>query len=229
MDKNNIAAIVFDAYGTLFNIASLDAKLSHYFGSDAKPLAQLWRRKQLEYTWLRSMMNRYKDFINLTEDALLYASKKLGLSFKDAIKQDLIDTYYKLDTYPEVGEALQLLHSQYQLAILSNGNIELLKGSTQHNGIHGHFAAIYSADTIQQYKPLPFVYQLPVDGLKVSKSKILFVSTNTWDVAGAKSFGMNVAWIKRDPLNVTEELGFEPDLIIEDLMQLNYQLATSAY
>ena len=224
MDHHKPAAIVFDAYGTLFNIASLDAKLVQFFGSDAKDLANLWRKKQLEYTWLRSMMQRYKDFISITEDALLFASRQLGLKFTDEVKQDLLRTYHQLKVYPEVPEALERLSKSFELAILSNGNLELLQSGTKHNGIAKYFKALFSVDRIRQYKPMPFVYQLAVDGLQIPKSNILFVSSNTWDVAGAKSFGMQVAWIKRRPGAVTEELGFTPNLIIEDLMQLSFEL-----
>ena len=225
MDQDQTAAIVFDAYGTLFDIASLDAKLIHYFGDEAAALAGVWRRKQLEYTWLRSLMQRYRDFIGVTEDALVFACKQLGLTCTEEIKTDLLQTYHQLEVYPEVPEALDRLNSRFELAILSNGNLELLQNGTRHNGIGKYFKSLFSVDSIRQYKPMPFVYQLAVDGLRIPKSKILFVSSNTWDVAGAKSFGMQVAWIRRQGNAVVEELGLLPDMRIADLLQLNAALA----
>ncbi|MGI9543855.1 MAG: haloacid dehalogenase type II, partial [Cyclobacteriaceae bacterium] len=216
---DNIKSIVFDAYGTLLNINSLDLRLEHYYGDGAQALSTIWRRKQLEYTWLRSLMDRYKPFSEVTMEALAFGCAQLGLSLSNAIKDDLEKRYYSLDVYPEVPKVLKALAAKYSLAILSNASIEMLEKAALHNKIDGMLDHIFSADAIKTYKPSPLVYQIADAGLPWSKNEIAFVSSNTWDVSGAKSYGFQVFSLKRGNSH-QETLGFEPDRMIESLEAL---------
>lgn len=220
---NNIKAIVFDAYGTLFDIATIDKRLSHHFGGLAGEIGPLWRRKQLEYSWLRSLMGRYKNFYDLTGDALQFACNQFKVSLTTPVLEDLMQHYYELKIYPEVAPALAKLQHNYQLAVLSNANPELLQKAVNYNNIESHFTSIFSVDAIQQFKPVPAVYEIPVNGLGLAKEEIVFLSSNTWDVAGAKSFGLKVVWIQRKP-GTLEELNMSPDGTVDDLMDFVHQL-----
>jgi len=215
----NIRAIVFDAYGTLFNIATIDIRLQYHYGEKAAELGAVWRQKQLEYTWLRTLMNRYKDFYALTADALRFACEQVGVLYNENIATDLMNHYNQLEVYPEVDGALAKLHSKFRLAILSNANPNLLEGAVGFNNIGHYLEAVYSVDGLKIFKPVPAVYQLLVEGLKLPKEQIAFASSNTWDVAGAASYGLQVIWVKRSEKPI-EQLGFEPDLVVNDLMEL---------
>ncbi|GJM34678.1 MAG: haloacid dehalogenase [Saprospiraceae bacterium] len=209
-------AIIFDAYGTLFNVNSIDERLHHYYETHATELAAIWRRKQLEYTWLRSLMGRYKDFYALTTDALQFAATQLQLEISEAITADLMARYYELKIYPEVKKSLQQLQQKYRLAILSNANPELLERAVKFNDIGSSIERIFSVHTIREYKPFPGVYDLPASGLQLKKQDLLFVSSNTWDVAGAKAAGLQVAWIQRKG-GVMDILDQQPDFVFADL------------
>ncbi len=214
-----IKAIVFDAYGTLFDISSLDSRLKHYFFDHSSDIAKLWRQKQLEYTWLRTMMGKYKNFSSITKDALLYACKAKNVELKEDTIEDLMLRYQALAVFPEVPHVVDTLRKKHHLAILSNAENKMLQSAVNHNNMEGVFNRIISVDVISKFKPIPNVYQLAVSGLEVDKEYIAFVSTNTWDVAGAKSFGFKTIWLNRN--NTTpEELGVMPDLIINDLNAL---------
>ncbi len=215
----NIKAIVFDAYGTLFNIGAIDERLQYHYGEKAMEIASVWRQKQLQYTWLRTLMERYRDFYALTADALRFACEQAGLPFKKSISNNLIKNYNQLRVYPEVGSALARLKKNYRLAILSNANPELLEGAVAFNHIGSYLEAVFSVDDLKVFKPSPGVYQIPVKGLKTPKEQILFVSSNTWDVAGAASYGLKVAWVKRRNQPI-EQLGFGPDLTAGNLEEL---------
>lgn len=220
---NTIQAIAFDAYGTLFNVASIDARLIHHFGDKAAEIGPLWRRKQLEYTWLRTLMGKYKDFYALTEDALAFACIHTNIEASEAIVADLMDHYNRLSIYPEVLAGLEALSQHFKLAILSNANPELLEKAVAHNQIGHTLSTVLSVHPLRQFKPVPSVYQLAVSHWRASKENILFVSSNTWDVAGAKSFGLQVAWIKRKQGQL-EQLGFTPDLEVDNLKDLASKL-----
>lgn len=217
-----IEAIVFDAYGTLFDVFSLDQRLAHHFGDKADELNQIWRRKQLEYTWLRSLMNRYQPFSEVTAEALEYACNQVGIELPADAKADLMQQYFQLTTFAEVPELLKQLSQKYKLAILSNANMAMLEAGAKHNQITDYFTKILSADVIQHYKPTPAVYQLAVDGLNASGENIVFVSSNTWDVSGASAFGLQAMWLKRGN-KVLETMGFEPVKVLaklDDLLNL---------
>lgn len=219
MDPTSIKAVVFDAYGTLLDIRTVDEQLRQFFGEKAGRIAPLWRQKQLEYTWLRTLMNRYAPFEKVTQDALHYACRVAGVDIREAQLQSLMQAYDRLLVYEEVKKALQRLKADYRLAVLSNANPEMLNNALSHNQITDLMEAVISVDETQQFKPRPAVYQLAEEKLGLPPQELLFISSNTWDVAGAKSFGLQVAWANRFD-GYVEELGLEPDLVIQDLVGL---------
>lgn len=212
-------AIVFDAYGTLFNINSLDLILEENFGSASGELSAIWRRKQLEYTWLRTLMQRYKPFSEVTMDALRHGCSSLGLQMSQELEERLKKNYLNLDAFEEVKGVLSKLKQNSRLGILSNANPEMLAGAVTHNGLEDVFSHILSAHTVQMYKPRKEVYRLACQAFDCQPGQILFISSNTWDVSGAKSFGLQVGWLKRSQ-NIREDLGFHEDLELADLAQL---------
>lgn len=193
----NIRACVFDAYGTLFDVHSAVGKHRQRLGDNADAISATWRSKQLEYTWLRSLMKRHADFWQVTGDALDYALDSFDVDDAE-LRQDLMDAYLKLDAYPEVVGVLEgLKASGLKLAVLSNGSPQMLESAVNNAGLAELMDANISVEDVGIYKPAPIVYQLAVDQLKVESSEISFQSSNSWDVAGASSFGFNVAWVNR--------------------------------
>ena len=219
MEKPPVKAIVFDAYGTLFNINSLDHVLNQYFGDRASELSSLWRKKQLEYTWLRTLMERYKRFSEVTMDALVHSCNSLGLTVTDEIRNHLHKQYLELEAYPEVPLVLKSLSEKVALGVLSNANQTMLQGAINRNNLGTFLTQVLSVEEISLFKPRKEVYQLACNGFQVLPKEILFVSANTWDVVGAKSFGLRVAWLNRFQ-TVKEELGLEPDYILNEMQEL---------
>jgi len=219
MSTAKVKAMVFDAYGTLFNINSLDRILLEYFGDQAAELSALWRKKQLEYTWLRTMMDRYKPFSEVTMDALTNSCSTLGLTFTSEIRDELRKEYLRLEAYPEVREVLESLAKHASLAVLSNANIIMLNGAVERNNLEKFFSHVISVEEILLFKPRREVYQLACTKFQLEPEQILFVSSNTWDVIGAKSFGLKVAWLNR-ARRVMDELDFEPDFVLDEMEQL---------
>lgn len=215
----DLKVIAFDAYGTLFDVASIDRRLAHHFGDRAAPLAAIWRQKQLEYTWLRSLMQRYTGFEQLTVDALRYACRRLDLPLAPSVLTDLLRHYRRLDLYPEVAGALQSMCARYRLIILSNADRQLLERAVAHNGIGSMLDGILSVERLRTFKPSPQVYRLPLRELKLAPRELLFVSANAWDVAGAQAAGLPVAWVRR-PGGQLDELDYWPDLEVNDLSEL---------
>jgi 2-haloacid dehalogenase len=205
MRKSDIQALVFDAYGTLFDVHSVVAACERRFPGRGRELSQAWRGKQLEYTWLRSLMGRYRDFQEVTADALAWACRSLGLDAAAAVRAELLEAYLSLDTFPEVKGALAALRGR-PLAILSNGSPAMLSAVVRHAGLEGAFAAVLSVDALGIYKPHPSVYGLAPARLGVPKERIGFVSANGWDVAGAGTFGLVPFWVNRSGAPA-EELG----------------------
>ena len=215
-------ALAFDAYGTLFDVHSVISTCNQVFPEKGPALSQLWRAKQLEYTWLRSLMGRYEDFWQVTESALVFACRSLNLSCPPATRQKLMDAYLHLDSYPEVLQALRSL-STYKLAILSNGSPRMLAAVVENTGLRDVFSDVISVDEVKIYKPSPRVYELAPRHLKVPQDAIGFISSNFWDIAGAKSFGLWTCWINRAKAP-EEELGFRPDAVIGNLAELEQAL-----
>lgn len=215
----DLKAIVFDAYGTLFDISSIDRRLAGYFGEQAPQVAALWRRKQLEYTWLHTLMNRYRPFSELTADALQYTCQTLGLPIDPVLIEELMDQYQRLTVFPDVPEALHRLSRRFSVNILSNADPDLLAQAVAFNEIGSWVQEIFSVEALGKFKPSPEVYQLPATHKGLESKAILFVSSNSWDVAGAGSAGLQVAWIQRVP-QVMDPLGYTPGLVLRDLAEL---------
>jgi 2-haloacid dehalogenase len=218
MVKKRIKALVFDAYGTLFDVHSVISACDQSFPGRGAALSQAWRAKQLEYTWLRSLMGHYKDFWQVTESALVFACKSLGLSCPPDTRAKLMETYLHLNPFPEVQQSLRAL-SGYSLAILSNGSPRMLKAAVESAGLKGVFSRILSVDDAKIYKPSPRVYRLAPQKLRLATSAIGFISANFWDIAGAKAFGFHTYWVNRSKAPA-EELGLVPDATLSSLADL---------
>ena len=211
---------MFDAYGTLFDVHSVIALCDQLWPGKGVALSQLWRAKQLEYTWQRSLMRRYENFNSVTEAGLGYACAALGLQLDEERRRRLTDAYLALATFPEVGEALAALKAmKLRLAILSNGSPAMLRPVVAHAGLRGLIGTVISVDQRKIYKPAPAVYRLAMERLRVPKAAIGFVSSNCWDACGAKSFGFHTFWINRSGAPV-DELGVAPDHTIRSLEEL---------
>jgi 2-haloalkanoic acid dehalogenase, type II len=242
-----IKAIVFDAYGTLFDIQSVAAVTEQAFPGYGEIITQIWRIKQLEYTWLRSLMRRYQDFAVVTRDSLAYTLRVLGLAHDEDVFERIMDRYLHLDPYPDARPALAAMRDR-KLAILSNGSPAMLNTLVVNSGLDRVLDATISVDSRKTFKPAPEAYSLIESVLGVPPMEVLFISSNPWDACGAKAFGLNVAWIERvtpeaialacvksdvvAPLTMfkairtqMDELGLEPDYRIRALSELPGLLA----
>jgi 2-haloacid dehalogenase len=191
-----IKAVVFDAYGTLYDIQSVASITEEAFPGYGEIITQIWRIKQLEYTWLRSLMRRYEDFSAVTKDSLAYTLRVLGLSYDAADFERIMEKYLALDLYPDALATLAALKGR-KLAILSNGSSGMLNALVRHSGLDRTLDAVISVDAQRIFKPAPEAYMLIEARLGVVPAEVLFVSSNPWDACGAKAFGLNVAWIER--------------------------------
>ena len=208
-------ALVFDAYGTLYDVHAVVRRCDELWPGKGAALSQLWRQKQLEYTWQRSLMRRYAPFSHITREALDYACASLKLPLDAARSDTLMREYLQLSAYADVPGALAKLKGRK--AILTNGSPDMIEPLVEHSGLK--FDAVLSVDAVKQFKPVPEVYQLAVDRLGVAKENIGFVSSNCWDALGAKSFGFRVFWINRTAAPV-DRLGFQPDALLGSLGDL---------
>ncbi len=211
-----VEALVFDAYGTLFDVHSVVRRCDGFWTGKGAALSQLWRAKQLEYTWQRSLMRRYAPFSQVTREALEYACTALGLTLGDAARDALMAEYLKLALYGDVPRALQSLE-RYAQAILTNGSPDMIEPLVRNSGLN--FRAVLSVDEAKIFKPAPEVYALAVRKLGIAKENIGFVSSNCWDALGARSFGFRAYWINRLQAPA-DRLGFEPDAILKTLGDL---------
>ncbi len=202
-------ALVFDAYGTLFDVHSVIARCERLWPGKGSALSQLWRAKQLEYTWQRSLMRRYAPFSQVTREALQYSCELLKLNLAEREEEGLMAEYLSLKAYPEVAEALKRLSGR-KTAILTNGSPDMIEPLVRNSGLR--FDAVLSVDELKLYKPAPEVYALAQGRLGVAKEHIGFVSSNCWDAIGARSFGFAVYWINRGGAPL-DRLGFRPDKI----------------
>ncbi len=215
----NIKACVFDAYGTLFDVHSAVGKHRPRIGEKADALSMLWRTKQLEYTWLRSLMHAHVDFWQVTQDGLDYAMETCGID-DPGLRTDLMNAYLALDAYPDVKDTLAALKQKgLRTAILSNGSPRMLQAAVKSAGIGDHLDGVFSVEEVGIYKPDPRVYQLACDHLGVRAGEISFQSSNAWDAAGAAHFGMRVVWINRFGQK-RERLAKPADLKLTDLAGL---------
>ena len=214
----NIKAIIFDAYGTLFDVNSAAEKCKERLGDKWEGFANYWRTTQLEYTWLRSLMRRHKDFWQITEDSL---DKSMNFyNIDSSMRSELLNLYKVLSPFAEVRDALKKLkQSNYKLAILSNGTPDLLNELVVSNGLKDIFDDIFSVEEVGIFKPDSKVYDLPINKYNIKKNEILFLSANTWDVSGAGNYGYNTVWVNRNN-NIFDKLDFEPIQQISNLSEL---------
>ena len=215
---NNIKAIIFDAYGTLFDVNSAAEKCKNKIGDKWEEFSNYWRTTQLEYTWLRSLMNRHKDFWKITEDSLNKSMNVYKINFE--MKNELLNLYKILSTFSEVPETLKSLKKMnFKLAILSNGTPELLNELVASNKLENIFDDIFSVESVGIYKPFHKVYDLPIQKYKIKKYEVAFLSSNTWDVSGAGNYGYNSIWVNRTK-NTFDNLDYEPKFEIDNLKKL---------
>ncbi len=205
---NNIKAIIFDAYGTLFDVNSAAEKCKNKIGKKWEDFANHWRTTQLEYTWLRSLMNRHKDFWQVTEDSLKKSMKAYKID--TSMKNELLNLYKVLSPFEEVLETLKSLKKQeYKLAILSNGTPNLLNNLVKKNNLEIFFDDIFSIEEVGVYKPDAKVYDIPIKKYGIKKNEVIFLSSNTWDVSGGGNYGYETIWVNRDN-NVFDYLDYKP-------------------
>lgn len=224
---SGIKAVAFDAYGTLFDVHAPAARLAEEIGPAATAVSELWRQKQLQYTWLRSLMGAYADFWQVTQDALDHAMEAHGIA-NAALRERLLSLYRNLDAYEDAAPTLSTLRERgIATAILSNGDPKMLDAAVSHAGLHGHLDHVLSVDAVGIYKPDPRCYQLAVDAFGVPAGAIGFVSANAWDVAGAAYFGLCVCHLNRFS-QPPEHLPARPLAVINGLSELPDLLAASA-
>ena len=214
----NIKAIIFDAYGTLFDVNSAAEKCKDKIGDKWEGFANYWRTTQLEYTWLRSLMNRHKDFWQVTEDSLDKSMKAFNID--PSMRNELLDLYKILSTFSEVPEVLKSLKEKnYKLSILSNGTPTLLNELVKSNKLDNLFDDIFSIEEVQIYKPNSKVYDIPIKKYKIQKEEVAFLSANTWDVSGGGNYGYSSIWVNRNN-NIFDNLDYKPKIQITNLKQL---------
>ena len=214
----NIKAIIFDAYGTLFDVNSAAEKCKDKIGDKWEGFANYWRTTQLEYTWLRTLMNRHEDFWKVTEDSL---DKSMQIfKINPSMKNELLNLYKVLSTFSEVKGVLnELKKKNYKLAILSNGTPSLLNELVKSNNLDNIFNDIFSIEEVKVYKPHPKVYNIPIEKYQIQKNEVAYLSANTWDVSAGGNYGFNPVWVKRSN-SVFDKLDYVPKYQIENLSKL---------
>ena len=214
----NVKAIIFDAYGTLFDVNSAAEKCKDKIGDKWEGFANFWRTTQLEYTWLRSLMDRHKNFWQITEDSLDKSIKVFNID--PSMRNELLNLYKILSPYKEVPETLKTLKGKkFKLAILSNGTPSLLDELVKSNHLDNLFDDIFSIEQVGVYKPSSRVYDMPIKKYNINKSEVAFLSANTWDVSGGGNYGYQSIWVNRNN-NIFDNLDFRPKYQITDLNKL---------
>tara|TARA_Y100001958_G_scaffold111411_1_gene78798 strand:+ start:2691 stop:3353 length:663 start_codon:yes stop_codon:yes gene_type:complete len=214
----NIKAIIFDAYGTLFDVNSAAEKCKDKIGDKWEGFANYWRTTQLEYTWLRSLMKRHKDFWQITEDSLDKSIKVYKI--ESSMRNELLSLYKVLSPFKEVPEVLNSLKKKdLKISILSNGTPSLLSQLVKSNNLENIFNDIFSIEEVGIYKPDSKVYDMPIKKYQIQKNEVVFLSANTWDVSGSGNYGFNSIWVNRNK-NVFDKLDYDPKYEIKDLTEL---------
>ena len=215
---SKVKAVIFDAYGTLFDVNSAAEKCKNQIGDKWEGFANYWRTTQLEYTWLRSLMKRHKDFWKVTEDSLDKSMKVFNIN--PNMREELLSLYKKLSTFPEVNDTLkQLKNKNLKLAILSNGSPDLLNELVNSNNLTEIFDDLFSIEEVKIYKPDNKVYEIPINKYKIKPEEIFFLSSNTWDVSGGGNYGYQSIWVNRNN-NIFDNLDYKPKYEIKNLKQL---------
>ena len=215
----NIKAIIFDAYGTLFDVNSAAEKCKDKIGDKWEGFANYWRTTQLEYTWLRSLMKRHKDFWQVTEDSLDKSMKTYEIDH--SMRNELLNLYKILSPFKEVPQVLKSLKEKnLKLSILSNGTPSLLKELVSSNNLENIFDDVFSVEEVKTYKPHPNVYSIPIKKYQIEKNQFAYLSANSWDVSAAGNFGFNAVWVNRNK-NIFDNLDYKPITEINNLSDLN--------
>ncbi len=214
----NVKAIIFDAYGTLFDVNSAAEKCKDKIGDRWEDFSNYWRTTQLEYTWLRSLMKRHKNFLQVTEDSLNKSMSAFNID--KSMKNELLDLYKTLNTFPEVKDVLnKLKEKNYKLAILSNGTPALLNELVKGNNIENIFDDVFSIEEVGIYKPDSRVYDIPTKKYQIQKNEVAFLSANTWDVSGGGNYGYNAIWVNRNN-NIFDILDYKAKNVVKNLNHL---------
>tara|TARA_B100000683_G_scaffold103629_1_gene102373 strand:+ start:434 stop:1096 length:663 start_codon:yes stop_codon:yes gene_type:complete len=214
----NIKAIIFDAYGTLFDVNSAAEKCKDKIGDKWESFANYWRTTQLEYTWLRSLMGRHKDFWQITQDSLDKSMKAFRID--SSMRNELLNLYKVLSPFKEVPETLRSLkEKKYKLAILSNGTPQLLNELVKNNKLENFFDEVFSVEHVGIYKPESKVYDIPIKKYQIEKNEVAFLSSNTWDVSGGGNYGYKAIWVNRNK-SIFDNLDYRPNYEIKDLSEL---------
>jgi 2-haloacid dehalogenase len=216
-----VKALAFDAYGTLFDVFSVTALCEKLFPGKGNQVAQIWRVKQLQYSLMRSLMGRHRDFWGLTEDGLVWATKNQKLDLTADKRKQLMDAYLSLAAFPDVKPGLEALKKQgIKLAILSNGEPKMLEAAARSAGIRDLLDDIISVEEVKIFKVSPRVYNLGPERMNVTNPELGFISANSWDINGAASAGLNTFWIQRSAAEVPEELGYQAGAVVKAITEL---------
>jgi 2-haloacid dehalogenase len=220
--------LAFDVYGTLIDPFHMEEHLRAAFGDRAKEASELWRSKQLEFSFRRALMKKYQDFNACTAQALRYVCEQFGISLSSGEQQDLLEQYLRLPAYPDVSGILKALKDDgFKIVACSNGTENAVHGLLEHAGVLPQFSGIVSVDKIRTYKPDPAVYEYLVDQVHMEKEMVWLISSNAFDVIGAKAYGLRTAWVQRDPKRVFDPWEFKPDIIVHSLEELPKQLRST--
>jgi 2-haloacid dehalogenase len=214
----HVKGIVFDMYGTLVDVGAV-AEACKKVAAEPVAFNTQWRAKQLEYTFLRTLMGKYRDFWKVTEEALEFAIQRFGLQVSPEQRKQVMEAWLQPTPYPEVEAALPRLKEKYLLAVLSNGTPKMLQTGLERTGLRPHFRWVISVDAVKLYKPSPEVYRLAPKRMRLQKNEILFVSSNSFDVMGSQNFGFKVCWINRTGVPL-DPLGLKPELVVKSFDEL---------
>ncbi len=223
--EHRVSVLAFDVYGTLIDPFRMEDHLRALFGGRAKEATELWRSKQLEYSFRRALMKKYQNFEACTAQALRFVSRQLDVSLEEESVRNLLEEYQRLPAYPDVPEALEQLEARgFKIVACSNGTGDAVRGLLERAGVLARFSGIVSVDPIRTFKPDPAVYEYLADQVRAEKEMVCLISSNPFDVIGANACGLRTAWVQRDPKKVFDPWEFEPDLIVAGLEQLSGKL-----
>ncbi len=223
--EHRVSVLAFDVYGTLIDPFRMEDHLRAIFGERAKEATELWRSKQLEYSFRRALMKKYENFDVCTAQALRFVSRQLDVSLEEETLRNLLNQYLRLPAYPDVPEALEQLEARgFKIVACSNGTGDAVRGLLERAGVLARFSGIVSVDPIRTFKPDPAVYEYLAAQVHAEKELVCLISSNPFDVIGAKACGLRTVWVQRDPKKVFDPWEFEPDLIVAGLEQLSGKL-----